>query len=78
MELLYPCLRVIAHDILCTMEGRPEDFILNCFGEQFADAKKLGLKTPAGCKLKSQTRTTCRTSWRSSHSTTSRRTWPIT
>eukprot|EP00965_Chrysotila_dentata_P163307 5393946-Pleurochrysis_carterae.AAC.1 len=55
MELLYACLRVIAHDILSAMEGQPEDFILKCFGEQFADAKKMGLKTPEGCKLKSHT-----------------------
>eukprot|EP00965_Chrysotila_dentata_P077124 2546213-Pleurochrysis_carterae.AAC.1 len=33
LKLLYACLRVIAHDILRTMEGQPEDSILKCFGE---------------------------------------------
>eukprot|EP00965_Chrysotila_dentata_P257493 6212902-Pleurochrysis_carterae.AAC.1 len=38
----FACLSSIAHNILSTMYGQPGDFINNCFGEQFAIAKKLG------------------------------------
>eukprot|EP00965_Chrysotila_dentata_P021349 706682-Pleurochrysis_carterae.AAC.1 len=50
-ELRLASLRAISHDILNTMNGQPPDYILMCFGQQFAIAKKLG-KTPEARKVK--------------------------